>query len=129
MPIKSLNDKLAEVSNTSTSLNVADTAVLPGQDSPFDRQWGGRMPTSKTALTGTGSVGAAGPRKYMGYIVTGALSAAAITIYDNTSAAGTVIDVIAASAAVGTRVDTAIPCSVGIYASFAGTGTVLFLYS
>ena len=109
--------------------HVLNVAAEPGQDPVFDRVWGGRMPSSKAALTASGAVGAAGARKYMGYVVTAALSAAAITIYDNTSAAGTVIDVIAASAAVGTRVDFAVPCSIGIYASFGGAGTVLFLYS
>lgn len=110
-------------------LRVVNVAIEPGQDSTFDRTWGGRMPTSKAALTATGQVGATGPRKYMGYVVTTALSAAAITLYDNTSAAGTVIDVIPASTAAGLGKEMAIPCSTGIYASFAGTGTVLFLYS
>lgn len=129
MGIKSINDKMAEVTNTSTSLNVADTAVHPGEDPVSDRTYGGRMPASKSALTATGQVGSVGSRKYHGYVVTTALSAVAITLYDNTSAAGTVIDVIPASAPVGTRVECAIPCSLGIYASFGGTGTVLFLYS
>lgn len=110
-------------------LKVADQAVHPGEDSTFDRTWGGRMPTSKAALAATGAVGAAGARKYMGYTVTTALSAAAITLYDNTAASGVVIDVIPASTAAGTFRECAVPCSSGIYASFGGTGTVLFLYS
>ena len=108
---------------------MVNTAIEPGHDSTFDRTWGGRMPSSKSALTATGAVGAAGARKYHGYVVTTALSAAAITLYDNTAASGTVIDVIPASTAAGTFRECAIPCSNGIYASFAGTGTVLFLYS
>ena len=87
------------------------------------------MADIKKSLTATGVVM---PQKgsYWGYIVTTALSAAAVTIYDNASAAsGTVIDVIPASAAIGTQktFTTPVPCSSGIYASFAGTGTVLFL--
>ena len=122
---------LAEVDQKSTSnaAHVMDVAAHPGEDSTFDRTYGGRMPSSKSVLTATGAVGAAGARKYHGYVVTTALSAAAITIYDNTAASGTVIDVIPASTAAGTFRECAIPCSNGIYASFAGTGTVLFLYS
>ena len=66
-------------------LRVVNTAIEPGHDSTFDRTWGGRMPSSKSALTATGAVGAAGARKYHGYVVTTALSAAAITLYDNTA--------------------------------------------
>lgn len=68
---------------------------------------------------------------YHGCTVTTALSAAAITLYDNASAAsGTVIGVIPASAAAGTAYTfpSPIPVANGIYASFAGTGTVLFLH-
>ena len=114
---------------TTGELRVLDTAGHPGEDSVFDRTYGGRMPASKSALTATGAVGSAGARKYHGYVVTTALSAAAITLYDNTAASGTVIDVIPASTAAGSFRECAIPCSNGIYASFAGTGTVLFLYS
>lgn len=110
-------------------LLVSDQAVHPGEDAIFDRTYGGRMPSSKSALTASGAVGTAGARKYHGYMVTAALSAAAITLYDNTSAAGTVIDVIPASTAAGTYRECAIPCINGIYANFGGTGTVLFLYS
>lgn len=117
------------VSGTSGAMDVKDRTIHPGDDSTFDRHWGGRMPSSKSALTASGAVGSAGARKYHGYVVTTALSAAAITLYDNTAASGTVIDVIPASTVAGTFRECAIPCSNGIYASFGGTGTVLFLYS
>lgn len=126
------DDRLTvQVKGASGAQYVADMAVHPGEDSTFDRTWGGAKASGKTALTGSGAVGASGARQYYGYIVTTALSAAAITIYDNTSAAGTVIDVIAASTAAGTRGVLAcpVPCTNGIYASFAGTGTVVFLYA
>jgi len=105
--------------------------ALKGENSTDDRLYGGAAPASKSALTGTAAVKASAG-KYYGYTVTTALSAAAITIYDNASAAsGTVIDVIAASTAAGsTKILAApIPCTAGIYASFGGTGTVLFLYT
>jgi hypothetical protein len=54
-----------------------------------------------------------------------------VTLYDNASAAsGTVIDVIPTSTAAGTRGVLAqpVPVSNGVYASFASTGTVLFLH-
>lgn len=110
-------------------VRVADVAVHPGEDAGFDRMWGGRMPSSKTALTASGAVGLAGGRKYHGYMVTTAVGAGAVTVYDNTSAAGTIIDVIPASTAAGTYRECAIPCVLGIYANFASTGAVLFLYS
>lgn len=70
------------------------------------------------------------PGYYTGYVVTTALSAAAITIYDGVTAAGTILDIIPASAAAGTKGSFAQPirAKTGLYASFAGTGTVTFLY-
>lgn len=120
---------LEDAQGTSGAINVVNVAVEPGQDSVFDRTWGGRLPSSKAALTVSGAVGAAGGRKYHGYIVTTALGAGAVTLYDNTSAAGTAIDVIPASTAAGAFRECAVPCTNGIYASFASTGTILFLYS
>lgn len=120
---------LEEAQGTSGAINVVNVAVEPGQDSVFNRTYGGRMASSTAALTATGSVGAGGARKYHGYVVTTTLGAGAITLYDSTSATGTAIDVIPASTAAGAFRDCAIPCSNGIYASFASTGTVLFLYS
>jgi len=88
------------------------------------------MAELKASKTTTGIVSPT-PARYHGYIVTTTLSAAAITLYDNASAAsGTVIDVIPASTAAGATKNLAstVRCVNGIYASFAGTGTVLFLY-
>jgi hypothetical protein len=114
-------------------VNINELPLLAGENQTDDRLYGGPAPASKSALTGTAAVKASAG-KYYGYKVTTALSAAAITIYDNASAAsGTVIDVIPASTGVTatntTILPTPIPCSNGIYASFAGTGTVLFLYT
>lgn len=82
------------------------------------------------SLTATGVV-SPNDGTYSGYVVTTALNANAITIYDNASAAsGTIIDVIPASTAAGTTKNLANPIRVknGVYASFGGTGTVTFLY-
>lgn len=87
-------------------------------------------PSGKTALTGNGVVRAR-DGWYYGYTVTTIVGAGAITIYDNASAAsGTIIDVIPATTAVGTTksLSCPIPCSNGVYAAFASTGTVLFLH-
>lgn len=118
------------VKSTNGSLHVS-TDLLYGENATDDRLYGGAAPASKLAITATGAVKASAG-KYYGYIVTTALSAAAVTIYDNASAAsGTVIDVIAASTAAGTRgvLAAPVPCTAGIYASVAGTGTILFLYT
>jgi len=85
-----------------------------------------------TSLTASGALLAIPEGEYVGFVVTTALSAAAITIYDNASAAsGTIIDVIPASTAAGTRVNNASPIRVknGIYVSFGGTGTVTFFFN
>ena len=81
------------------------------------------------SLTGTAAVKAA-PGRLVKAIVTTALSAAAVTVYDNASAAsGTVLFTIPASAAAGSVYDIQLPAVNGIYASFGGTGTVTFAYS
>lgn len=87
------------------------------------------MAERKTAATATGTV-QSGKGYYCGYTVTTALSAAAITLYDNTAASGTVVDVIPASTAAGTTKNFAspVPLTTGLHAAFAGTGTVLFLH-
>jgi hypothetical protein len=115
-------------------VNINELPLLAGENQTDDRLYGGSAPASKSALTGTAAVKASAG-KYYGYKVTTTLGAGAVTVYDNASAAsGTVIDVIAASTAVGDTDGTIIlpapiPCSNGIYASFASTGTVLFLYT
>ena len=87
------------------------------------------QPASTASLTATGAV-KAGPGRLGSVLVTTALSAAAVTIFDNASAAsGTVLCVIPASSAIGTRIVVDLPAFAGIYASFAGTGTVAFGYS
>jgi len=123
--------KIEDIKATNGALHVNSVSLLEGEDTTYHRLWGGNKADSKSALTGTAAVKASAGY-YYGYTVTTALSAAAITLYDNASAAsGTVIDVIPASTAAGTTKDlaTPIPCTNGIYASFAGTGTVLFLYT
>ncbi len=83
----------------------------------------------KVSLTGSGII-APQPGMYFGWLVTTGLSAAAITIYDNTTNSGTIIDAIAASTAANTRGQLVVPVrlSIGAYASFGGTGTVTFFY-
>lgn len=83
------------------------------------------------SLTADGQVGPVGPCIYYGYIVTVALSANAINVRDAIAAgAGTIIDTIAASAAIGAekRLPHGIYCELGVYADFGGTGTVTFFY-
>ena len=102
-------------------------------------QWVSRADTpnpadapSYTNLTASGVVSARPGSIAIGYVVTTALSAAAITVYDNASAAsGAVLFVIPASTAAGAAQsfgDDGIIAANGIYASFGGTGTVNFLY-
>lgn len=118
------------IRSTSNALHVADMAEHPGEDSTFDRTWGGAL-AKKVSLTADGQVGVAGPCIYYGYLVTTALSAAVINVRDATAAgAGDIVDTIAASAAAGTKERSAlgIYCPTGVYADFAGTGTVTFFY-
>lgn len=112
------------------ALNVNVQPTTPGMDVTFDRTWGGGM--AKTiSLSADGQVGVAGPCIYYGYLVTTALSAAVCNVRDATAAGtGTIVDIIAASAAAGVqnRLATGIYCANGCFADFAGTGTVTFFY-
>ena len=87
------------------------------------------QPAGKTAATATGQI-KTGAGYYYGYIVTTVIGATGVTIYDNTSAAGTVIEVIPALTAAGTKaiLPLPIPIATGILAAFGSTGTVLFVY-
>ena len=88
------------------------------------------MAERKIALTATGQVSNQ-PVYYHGYIVTTTLSAAAVTLQDGLTATGTVIDVIPASTAAGATkiLATPVKCTAGIFATVAGTGTILFLFA
>lgn len=85
--------------------------------------------TRKAAATGTGTV-ITKRGLLRSIIVTTVIGAGAITVYDNTSAAGTVMFSIPAAAPVGTvySLDGGIPFDIGIHAVFASTGTVLFVF-
>lgn len=101
--------------------------LLAGELQQFNRLAGGAI-SPYVNKTATGVV-EAGPAIVYGYIVTTAMSAAATTVYDNASAAsGTVLFVIPASTAVGFyQLPVGMLANNGVYASFAGTGTVNFL--
>jgi hypothetical protein len=116
--------------STDGCLKVLDCANHPGEDDTLDRTWGGPL-AKKVSLTGDSQVGVAGPCVYYGYLVTTALSAAAVNVRDASSAGtGDIVDIIAASAAAGVqnRLATGIYCPTGVYADFGGTGTVTFFY-
>jgi hypothetical protein len=104
-------------------------APLSGELTQFNRLAGGPV-AAYANKTATGVVQAA-PCIVYGYNVTVAMSAAATTVYDNASAAsGTVLFVIPASTAVGQYFfPVGVLATAGLYASFAGTGTVNFLYA
>lgn len=70
------------------------------------------------------------PGYYTGYVVTTVLSAAPILLYDGITAAGTILDVVPASSAVGSKGSFAKPIKAftGLYAAFGGTGAVTFLF-
>ena len=86
------------------------------------------MAQRKIAITATGQVSNQ-PCYLWGWMVTTALSAAAVTLQDGLTATGTVVGVIAASTAAGVvqTLATPIKCTAGLYATVAGTGTILFL--
>lgn len=122
--------KIEDIKSTGGALHVNNVANEPGMDSTFDRTWGGGM-AKTVSLSADGQVGIAGPCIYYGYLVTTALSAATINVRDATGAgSGTIVDIIAASAAAGVqnRLPVGIYCSTGCYADFNGTGTVTFFY-
>jgi hypothetical protein len=116
--------------STDNAIHVFNIARLSGEDTTLDRTWGGPL-AKKVSLTADGQVGIAGPCVYYGYLVTTALSAAAVNVRDAASAGtGDIVDIIAASAAIGVqnRLPAGIYCPAGVYADFGGTGTVTFFY-
>lgn len=81
------------------------------------------------ALTASGVVKPS-PGRLLKIIVTTVLGAGAVTVYDNASTnSGTVLAVIAASAAAGTIADINLPAVNGIYVSFASTGGITVGYA
>ena len=98
--------------------------VVPYDDAGFPQ-----VAASTVSATATGVVKPSAGR-LLKAVVTTALSAAAITIYDNASTnSGTILFVIPASAAAGSVYTIDLPAVNGIYASFGGTGTVTFGYA
>jgi hypothetical protein len=124
---QSANGEWAPVADND-GMPVTLQTALNGELPQFNRLAGGAV-AAYSNKTATGVVSAV-PSIVYGYIVTTAMSAAATTVYDNAAAAsGTVLFVIPASTAVGFY---SLPVGMiavnGIYASFAGTGTVNFLH-
>lgn len=119
-----------DIAATANAAHVHLVTELSGEDTIFDAVWGG-LRCRAVSLTADGQVGAAGPCYYLGHIVTTALSAAVVNVRDAIAAgSGTIVDIIAASAAAGVKnlPPAAIYCATGCYADFGGTGTVTFFY-
>jgi hypothetical protein len=96
---------------------------------PYDDAGFPAVAAFTASLTATGAVKPSAGR-LLKVVVTTTLSAAAITIYDNASAAsGTILFVVPASAAAGNVYTIDLPAVNGIYASFAGTGTITIGYA
>lgn len=116
--------------STGNAIHVNNVAIEPGHDSVLNRTWGGPL-AKKVSLTATGMVGIAGPCVYYGYLVTTAPSVA-VTVRADAATGGTgdIVDIIAASAAVGTAHDRpfGVYCPTGVAANFGGNGTVTFFY-
>lgn len=90
-----------------------------------------KAPIEKVSLAADGQVGMAGPCVYFGYIVTNTLAAFVCNVRDTTVAdAGDIVDIIAASAPIGTKnmLPNGVLCPNGVYADFGGVGTVTFFY-
>ena len=89
-------------------------------------------PIDKVSLSADGQVGIAGPCVYYGHIVTTILGAGVCNVRDAAAAGtGDIVDIIAATAAVGTKnlLPNGVRCPAGVYADFASTGTVTFFYT
>jgi hypothetical protein len=85
-------------------------------------------PSRTVFLTGTAAVKTAPGRLHK--IVVTTTTSAAVTVYDNaTAASGTVLFAVPSSAPVGSAYAVDLPALNGIYASFAGTGTLAFGYA
>lgn len=131
MSLKSLNDKLTEVTTTSSSLNVADLAEHPGEDVSFDRTFGGSMALGSTIKTADALINNGAAILY-GYVVHVATATAAVTIEDGiTAGTGTTKITIPTTKAVGEYIfPVGILCATGIYLNYAAsaTGSISVLY-
>lgn len=117
--------------NLVDSIPVTLSTAISGENSNDNRLYGGNRPASKTAKAAN-SIVKSGSGLYYGWKCTVGTSAGSITIYDNTTGSGSILDVIPASQAAGAHgiLPTPIPADTGIYALFgATTGTIVFLYT
>lgn len=116
--------------STSNAAHVLDVAVHPGDNTVFDRNFGGPL-AKYVSKTADAQIGVAGPCVYYGYTLVTATATNVIEIRDAVAAAGgVVIDTIAASTAIGTTkaYPYGIYCATGLYIDFTGTGTVIVHY-
>lgn len=119
-----------EIKSTGNSLHVYTQSLLSGENQTDDRLYGGNAPASKIGRSNSGAIKAS-PGKYYGYIVITAIATDDVIVYDNTSATGNAVDRIISGTEKGTHgvLASPVPCSIGMYASFGGTGSVLFLFT
>lgn len=103
--------------------------LLAGESQQHDRLFGGAAASYNEATAD--ELVKTGPGVFYGVIITVALSAAALSIRDASSAGtGTVMMTIPASAPVGVTyvLPVGIEFNTGLFIDFAGTGTVIALY-
>lgn len=107
--------------------NGGDFAVHPGEDSQFDRTWGGHK-WSYSQKTAGGTVKSTAA-VYGGYTIAVTTATGAINIRNGTST-GEIIDVIPVGTVAGAKAQSAIAAPLGLYIEFVGgaAGTVNVLY-
>lgn len=119
-----------QITGTSGCMDVKDRAVHPGDNTLFDRNFGGPM-SKKISLSADGQVGIAGPCIYYGCIVTTVLGVGVVNVRDAVAAgSGDIVDILPASSAAAYKSSYpfGVNCPNGVYADFASTGTVTFFY-
>lgn len=131
----SLTDQTGSTATVSNPQPVADYAIHPGEDSTFDRTWGGNKATNYSTLSAvlatTFSVKTSAGFYYGYFVMTSGTAGSLTTIYNATSAAGQVLDVIASTVAISTdkNLATPKPAPNGIFVNCASTQVIGILYT
>jgi len=122
------------LNDISGAITVADLADHPGEDTSFDRTWGGGLWKKQVCTQAAGDVliGSAGPIVFGGYEITVATSAHTPLFRDGTSDSGTAFSAIPVSQPIGTsrNYGGGIYCANGLWLDWnsASTGTITVLY-
>jgi len=131
----SLTDQTGSTATVSNPQPIADYALHAGEDTTFDRQWGGNKASNYTTLSAALATTFAVKSTsafYYGYgVVTTGTAGSLTTVFNGSSITGQVLDIIASTVALGTdkNLSTPKPAPNGIFVNCASTQVIGILYT